>query len=251
MARLLLIDDEAGALTWMKAALEQAGHEVRTAMNATEALDAVRRAMPDLVLADILMPDLDGFELADRVQRAAPVAVMFVSIARREAEAILRGAAGYVHKPITAPELRAAVEHVLGRGSRDQTVLVVDDDPDVRDCCEMILRPAFRVLTATDGRDALDVLSRETVSLALVDVRMPVMNGVDLVRALRADARWRRLPVIVQTSDPAALRAPVWVDLAVDQVVRKDQFLQWLDARIESHVASVHSQPTDAARAPH
>lgn len=251
MARLLLVDDEEGSLAWMAAALRGAGHEVRTAAGARDALEQVRAWRPDLALADILMPEMDGFALAQQLQRVYPVPVMFVSIACSEAEAILRGAAGYVSKPITAPELRAAVARVLGRDAGGQTVLVVDDDPDVRACYQLVLEPAFRVVEAADGRDALEVLEHERVALALVDVHMPGMNGVEFVRALRADPRWSELPVIVQTSDPAALRAPVWVELHVDQIARKDAFLEWLDARIQSHLASGQARGTTGTTAPH
>jgi CheY-like chemotaxis protein len=162
---------------------------------------------------------------------------MLVSALKKEAEAILRGAAGYVQKPITARELRAAVDRVLGAAS-DVAVLVVDDDPDIRLCYRMILEPRFRVLEAQDGRDALAVLSNETVALALVDVHMPVMNGVELIRAMRDDPKLRDLPVIVQTSDQAAVRAPVWTDLHVAQTVMKSDFMTWLLAQIDDHIAT-------------
>jgi CheY-like chemotaxis protein len=237
MARLLVVDDDEGTLAWMTTALTRAGHDVRAVSRARAALELVRSFRPDLAILDILMPEMDGVALARALHRRAAVPVMFVSIAGREAEAILRGAAGYVAKPIVARELRDAVDRVLGRAAEAVTILVVDDDPSVTEVYRMILEPRFRVIAAANGRDALSVLEREAVALALVDVHMPVMNGVDLVRALRADPRWRALPVIVQTSDTASLRAPVWVDLQVDQVMNKDVFLEWLLAQVDSHTA--------------
>lgn len=237
MAKILVVDDDEGTLAWMAVALQSAGHEVRTAAGGRAALAIAHAWTPDLVLTDIFMPEIDGFAFGRLLHAIHHVPVMLVSALKKEAEAILRGAAGYIQKPITAGELRAAVDRVLG-GVSDVTILVVDDDPDTRFCYRMILEPQFRVLEAKDGRDALGVLSGGPVALAIVDVHMPVMNGADLVRAMRDDPRLRDLPVIVQSSDQAALRAPVWTDLHVAQTVNKSDFVTWLLAQIDEHIAA-------------
>jgi CheY-like chemotaxis protein len=237
MAKILVVDDEEGTLAWMAVALQSAGHEVRAASGGRAALAIAQTWTPDLVLTDIFMPEMDGFAFGRLVQATRHVPVMLVSALKKEAEAILRGAAGYIQKPVTAGELRAAVDRVLG-GVSSVAILVVDDEPDIRLCYRMILEPRFRVLEAQDGRDALEVLAAEPVALAIVDVHMPVMNGVELIRAMRDDAILRDLPVIVQSSDKGALRAPVWTDLHVAQTVMKSDFLAWLLAQIDEHIAA-------------
>jgi CheY-like chemotaxis protein len=237
VAKLLLVDDEQGTLTWMTAALASAGHEVRGITSARAALDEIQTFQPDLIITDLLMPEMDGLAFARVVQRYAGVPVMFLSIVKKFGEAVLAGAAGYVQKPVTAQEVRAAVERVLGRGAARNTLLVVDDDPDIRWLYRSFLEPRFSVLEAADGRAALDLLHSESVSLAIVDVHMPVMNGLELVRAMREDPALRELPVIVQTSDPTALRARVWIDLQVSGTIEKGRFLEWLSTQIDAHTA--------------
>jgi CheY-like chemotaxis protein len=114
----------------------------------------------------------------------------------------------------------------------------VDDDADIRQCYRFVLEPRFTVLEAEHGREALDVLAGEEVALLVVDVHMPVMNGVELIRAIRDDPRLRAVPVIVQTSDRAAARAPIWTDLQVEQTVMKNDFMAWLMAHIDDHLAA-------------
>jgi CheY-like chemotaxis protein len=235
MARLLVIDDDEATLTWMSAALEDLGHEVRGFLSGHDAMGALASWCPNLIVADILMPEMDGLTFARLVRRYRDVPVMFVSIAHKRAEAILSGAVGYVQKPATAREVREAVEAVLGHGARRNVILVVDDDPDLRDLYRSVLEPGFVVLEAEHGRRALQILGRQPVDLAIVDVHMPIMNGVELIRAIRRDSKLDRLPIIVQTSDQTALEAPVWRDLQVAQLVNKTDFMQWLNAQIESH----------------
>jgi CheY-like chemotaxis protein len=81
------------------------------------------------------------------------------------------------------------------------TVLVVEDDPDIRQAiAELLQDEGYDCMLAQHGVDALEALGRRTPSLLLVDLLMPVMNGVELIAWLRGDARWSHLPVIVMTA---------------------------------------------------
>ena len=237
MAKLFIVEDDASTLDWMSAALAGLGHEVRGAIGGTAALEALDQWRPDLIIADILMPEMDGLAFARLARRLHDVPLMFVSIARKQAEAVLVGAVAYVQKPATASEIRDAVTRVLGHPQTRNTVLIVDDDADVREIYRDCLEPWFDIVEAGDGRDALTQLHERNVDLAIVDVHMPVMNGTELIRAIRSDPQLEKLPVIVQTSDLSALRAPVWRDLHVAQTVDKVDFLRWLNTKIVDHVS--------------
>lgn len=80
-------------------------------------------------------------------------------------------------------------------------VLVVDDDPDVRRLVEMKLRlDGIETLAAAHGGEALDVVERERVDLVVLDLMMPVLDGFETCRRLRADPRFAELPVIMLTA---------------------------------------------------
>jgi CheY-like chemotaxis protein len=235
MAKLLLIDDDEDAMCWMSAALETDRHEVKAFRNGHDALVALETYTPDLIVADILMPEMDGLDFARIVRKYERLPLIFVSIAKKQAEAVLVGAVGYVSKPATASEVRAAVERALGQSTRRRSILVVDDEEDILELYRSFLEPHFEVFTARDGRDALEVLRANPVDLAIVDVHMPLMNGAELIRAMRKDPSLATLPVVVQTTDRTALRAPVWGTLHVSEVLDKSNFLKWF----ESHVGEV------------
>ena len=232
MAKLLLLDDEEESLTWMTAALESRGHEVRGFTDARAALAGLSTFTPNLIVADIMMPEMDGLAFARMVRKQRGVPLMFVSIATKEAEAVIAGATGYVRKPATADELRVAVDRVLGRSRRRNTLLLVDDNPEVLFLYQTFLEPHFHILTAENGRVALAILTSQPVDLAIVDVHMPVMNGAELIRAMRADPELERIPVVVQTSDRAALNAPIWGQLHVARVMKKESFVDWCESAL-------------------
>jgi CheY-like chemotaxis protein len=81
-------------------------------------------------------------------------------------------------------------------------VLVADDEPHIGRIIKMKLEQGpFRVTLAYDGREALDVLERERdIDLVLLDLMMPHLTGLDVLSAMRGDARWRTLPCIILTA---------------------------------------------------
>ena len=115
MAKLLVVDDDEGTLAWMTAALEDAGHEVRAMLSGRDGLEALRSWTPDLIIADILMPEMSGLVFNRLIQSYHQIPLMFISIAKKQAESILCGAIGYVQKPVTADE---AFGQLLGEGAK-------------------------------------------------------------------------------------------------------------------------------------
>jgi len=240
MAKLLIVDDDDETRLWMAAALSDVGHEVRTSPSGHDALRVLATWKPDLALLDVLMPEMDGFAV-NRILLGRGIPTVFVTVVKREAEAILHGVSGYVEKPVTAGELRAVVERVLA-GATGNVILLVEDDTFLRHVYRSVLEPRFQVLEAENGREALEVLASHPVALVITDIHMPVMNGVELVRAIRSDPRIRDLPVVVQSCDTSSVRSPVWSGLHVARVMRKEDFIGWLIGQIEEQLSTVTVQ---------
>ena len=79
---------------------------------------------------------------------------------------------------------------------------MVEDDPDIRQAiAELLEEEGYDCILAEHGVDALESLGRRIPALLLVDLLMPVMNGVELIARVRADARWSQVPIVVMTAD--------------------------------------------------
>ena len=82
------------------------------------------------------------------------------------------------------------------------TVLTVDDSPSMRELVKStLLRAGFEVRQAEDGATALDIARREVFDLVLADVNMPNMDGISLIRALRAEPNYRHTPILMLTTE--------------------------------------------------
>ncbi len=124
---------------------------------------------------------------------------------------------GRVHGP---QEARPA--DTLAASEPVPLVLVVDDSMTVRRVTQrLLLREGYRVALASDGLQALEQLALETPSMVLSDIEMPRMDGFDLVRNLRGDARWRELPVVMITSRIASKHRDHATGLGVNHYLGK------------------------------
>jgi DNA-binding response OmpR family regulator len=115
------------------------------------------------------------------------------------------------------------------------TVLVVDDDEDIRESLRMILEEeGYDVRTAADGAMAVATMSRERPCFVVLDLMMPVMNGWEVAGWMREEARVASVPVAVVTATPE------WAPADSECVLRKPVDLTELLAVIERHCGHLH-----------
>jgi len=197
---VLVIDDDSAVRDLMSRFLGKEGFRVVVAAGGEEGLRLARELSPDVITLDVLMPGMDGWSVLAALKADADLAdipvVMLTMLDDRNLGYAL-GAADYLTKPIDRERLVA----VLGRHRRDLPVLVVDDDPDFRDLARRMLeREGYTVVEAENGCAALDRLRDTVPGVVLLDLMMPEMDGFDFVAAVRADAAWRSVPIVVITA---------------------------------------------------
>ncbi len=132
--RILVVDDERRMVGFIRLNLEQDGFEVVEAYNGTEALERLRDSLPDLILLDVMMPDIDGFEVLRTIREVSQVPVIMLTAKGEEDDKVKGlelGADDYITKPFSPRELVSRVRAVLRRGTSfeedDQGVIEVDD----------------------------------------------------------------------------------------------------------------------------
>lgn len=117
-ARILIVDDEPSILDIVGAYLQPEGYEVFTAADGSAALDLARRHKPDLVVLDIMLPEMDGIEVLSRLRRESDVYVILLTAKAEETDKIVGlsvGADDYLTKPFSPRELVARVKAALRR----------------------------------------------------------------------------------------------------------------------------------------
>lgn len=116
--RVLIVDDEMSILKFLRSNLEERGYAVISAADGEEALNIIERELPDLIILDVMMPKMDGFEVCRRLREWSPIPIIMLSARGDEKDKVQcldLGADDYIVKPFGSNELMARVSAVLRR----------------------------------------------------------------------------------------------------------------------------------------
>jgi PAS domain S-box-containing protein len=200
--RVLIIDDDSDSRILLTQFVEDTGCGVLAVSGGAQGVQAAEQCQPDLIILDLMMPGMSGWDVL-KALKAHPtlsrVPVVVVSIVARENRGTILGAVDLLDKPVS----REALHELLRRNlpSRKGQVLVVDDSRDTRRVLTSYLgEEGYQTREATNGAEALRCLETFPADLVILDLLMPVMDGLTFLDTLRRDPRYLRLPVVVVTA---------------------------------------------------
>jgi DNA-binding response OmpR family regulator len=146
---ILVVDDKRELRKLLQDYLAQEGYRVVTAADGREALYVARHEVPDLIILDIMMPEMDGYEFMRRHARERETPIIMLTAKVEEGEKVLGlelGADDYITKPFSLRELAARVKAVLRRGAKDQV------DQEILRIADLTLDRSSRLVTVGDQR---------------------------------------------------------------------------------------------------
>jgi len=224
----LLIEDDGNATELMRALLVREGYRVAAARTAEEGLE-LAKALPAVIVLDILLPGMDGWECLARLKQTpalAHIPVVIVSMVADREKGRALGAAAVLQKPLRREELLAAVTRHAITGARGAArILVVDDDPAAVELAGLVLGDAgWEVLRAYGGSEGVAQALAAQPDLIVLDLLMPDVDGFDVVAKLRTDARTAQIPILVLTSKVLDANERERLDRRVQSIVGKGGF---------------------------
>jgi two-component system, sensor histidine kinase and response regulator len=258
-ARVLVVDDNATNRRVLAGHLAAGPFQVQAVESAAQALAQLEEARGagrdfDVVLIDYQMPGMDGAMLGERISSDPRFSrsrlVLLTSLDRKgdHTRFASMGFAAYLTKPIRPRELRDCLSHVLAHGPEEwsarthplitrgtlvasaavaQTyggrVLVVEDNLVNQKVAQKFLeRLGCSVRVASDGAEAVEITAREPFDLILMDMQMPVMDGLEATRAIRAkESGGARTPIVALTANVLAGQFQSCLDAGMDDVLAK------------------------------
>jgi PAS domain S-box-containing protein len=204
---VLVVDDNPQAAEILARHLDAGGFRSELARTGPEALTMARDLKPVAITLDILLPEIDGWEVLNRLkgdESTRNIPVVVVSVIDNPALGRALGAFDYFVKPVDAKALLSRLHQytfptkVEGEPVR---VLVVDDELANLDLLEALLKPAgFEILKASSGREGIEMAMSQMPNLILLDLIMPDLSGFEVVEALRAEEATRSIPIMVLTA---------------------------------------------------
>jgi len=238
--RLLVVDDEEEFLISSSQALSRRGFIVDAALNGVTALDKVEEAEYDAVVLDIKMPDIDGIEVFHQIHKMHPdlpvILLTGYSSVGDAFEAAKEGIADYLSKPIEMDELANKINHAVSSAKKRKRtevnefqfidtdepirVMIVDDEIEFLESLKPVFqRRKFAVTTAVSGKEALESLRGALVDVVVLDVKMPGMDGLEVLRHIKKD--FPSVDVVLLSGHPSVEAAVEGVRLGAREYLKK------------------------------
>lgn len=225
-AQILVIEDNAANLELITYLLRAFGHTVKVARDGDEGLELIGKQPPDLVICDVHLPTVNGYEVAHQMKRNPAtkeiplIAVTALAMMGDRDKVLSAGFDGYISKPISAETFVQQVERFLGLEGQSRfqnaqpdpapqrpqdafpapyraTVLVVDDLPINISLKQTMLEPfGYRVVAARSLEEALHACYESHPDLILSDIHLQDGTGYDLLRELRNRGLLKTTPVL-------------------------------------------------------
>jgi len=266
--KVLVVDDAKTNVKQIKEMLPPDLYEVLEAYNGIDALKIARNEIPDVIFLDIIMPDIDGYEVTRRLKadsntKDIPI-VMVTALDGSDdrVKGLEAGAEDVLAKPVNRVEVIArtrsmirlrefqtqlsirdqAAEHFAKPASGcsaqekkdNPTVLLVEDNEQDLDLFKCYLEGSrYRVHVARSGQEALDILERRHIDLVLLDILLPDMDGFQVFSRMKNSDLTKDVPVIIVTALSDLENKVKGINLGVDDYLIKPIDSREVNARIE------------------
>jgi CheY-like chemotaxis protein len=202
---VLVLEDDLTQLNMMSKQLSAAGYSVTPVVEGRLALADCRTRRPDLVVCDLSMPGMDGFEFIRQLRQEKcdmPVVVVTGQGQEKAEEALAVGANAFLLKPVARDRLLSTVEKEIAaareraRGTRKH-ILVFEEEPTTQRLMHKMLEPAgFRVTSVENGAAALEIVASDPPDLVVCDIVVPGIDGIQLITRLRREQGYKA-PILV------------------------------------------------------
>ncbi len=236
--RIMIVDDEPINLKILGAKLSSENYEIIHAFSGQEALDKTEEEHPDLILLDIMMPGMDGYEVMKRLKknpetRDIPIIIVTVLVAMEEKlKAMEAGADEFLNKPVNTIEIQTRVKSMLNlKQYRDQLILrnkceenftaqteqedslqenkeeealpsvllVEDSKMDAKLILHFLKNEPYRIEYVKSGEEAISHLQQKKTDLVLLDILLPNMDGFEVCRRMKELPQFRDVQIVVVT----------------------------------------------------
>jgi len=186
---VLVVDDDANIRMLLKQELESAGYAVTEAIDGIEAISKVKKNKPDLILLDVMMPGMNGFDVAAVLKNdpdTMDIPIVILSIIEDEERGFRIGIDKYFTKPINTDALLQEIAILISNGVSKKKVLVVDEDKSILNTLVGVLETkGYNVVSASENEDCIKKALEEKPDMIIVDTLFSKRHN--MVRVLRLE----------------------------------------------------------------
>ncbi len=242
---VLVIDDNETVHELLGRCLSKEGFTVESAYNGADGLKKAESLRPAVILLDVMMPELDGWDVLAALNQSnelSGIPVVMLTMVDDRQRGYAMGVKGYLTKPANRESLVALLNRHAGK-KENPDVMVVDDHEDDRDLLRKTLENAgCSVREACNGLQAIEEYGKQTPDLIILDLMMPEMDGFQFVEYLRSNhSHWP--PIVISTAKSVTTEDRIRLNGAVEAVLEKDiEHIPQIERIVQEVLVGVHSE---------
>ena len=224
---LLIVEDD---VTFARLLLDEArenGFKGLVAVNGAAAIAMAKRFSPDAITLDIVLPDMDGWTVLDRLKhdvKTRHIPVNVISAAGQKQRGYRQGAIGYFEKPVTKDAINEAMNAIKAFIDRPaKNLLVVEDDEIQRNSIvELIGNGDVETTAVATGAEALELLQTQHFDCMVIDLGLPDMTGYELIKKTQDELGLINLPIVVYTGKDLSSKEEMELRQMTEAVIVKE-----------------------------
>ncbi len=222
--KILVVDDDINIAYKIASDLKDYGYEVITAHTGKEALELAKSNDLLAITLDIIMPEMDGWEVLQRLKSQTAtqnIPVLIISVSNDRDTGYALGAVGYINKPVQKESL---IKEIRNLHQKARKILLVDDNPiELKMMQDMLIKEGFECILAEGGDECLSVLKENKPDLIILDLIMPGTDGFQVLDEIRSNPETQDMPVIIATAKDLTAAESKKLQLQATTVITKSQ----------------------------
>mgnify|MGYP001183036300 CR=1 FL=1 len=238
---VLIIDDDQNSIDMMSRFLKKQGYDVLSADSGSAGIELAVKFAPDMITLDVIMPEMDGWEVLASLkenEKTKNIPVIMATLANEPDLGFSLGATDYLTKPIDWDSLSSILKKHQIMSDSHSILIVEDDEITVEMLKKSLESDNYKVRSAINGKQALDMINNHKPGLILLDLMMPEMDGFQFAERLREKQQWLDIPVVVITAKDLSKEDHRRLQGNVEAIMqkgsyKKDELLLEISSRIK------------------
>ncbi len=198
---ILVVDDDPEMVAILSKYLNEEGYNTVGTTSGSDAVKLAAKYKPFAITLDIVMPDIDGFEVLQQLKNnvlTRDIPAIIVSVSDNRETGLALGALGYISKPVNKELLMAEINNL---SKSVHTIMITDDNNfELTQMAQILGAAGFKTLLAHSGTECLQKLEEEIPELLILDLVMPETDGFEVLDRIRKKPETQNLPVIIVTA---------------------------------------------------
>jgi len=223
---ILIVEDDVKFAKLLLVMAREKGFKGVVALRGDQGLSLAREIKPEAITLDIVLPDMDGWTILDRLKtdpETRHIPVHIISVEEGRERGLQHGAVEYLVKPVSKKSIEDVFARITEYRDQPRKLLVVDDNEiERKNVVDLIGNGDVVISVASSGEEALDLLKAERFDCMVLDLMLPGISGFDLIEKIRENSELRDMPVIIYTGKDLTNQERERLEVLTKSIVVKD-----------------------------